>query len=174
MTPDEPPATFECGTCGNIGIGDGEIVCCNSSMVPTETNDAIANPSLEDLLRSVFEMSDTELEICLCVMAGGTLSVSELADELEYDRSVVSRHLNHLAELGVVEKQRRILVRGGHTYVYSPVPPERVRSQLRSAFHGWVTNALAELAALERKKVESIADTGDEPAWEVFRTSDGD
>lgn len=169
---DEAPTLYECPSCGNLGIGDGEIRCCAGPMERAKMDAAVDDPPLEGILRSVFDMSSTELEICLCVMEGGELTVTELASDIGYDRSVVSRHLNHLAELGVIEKQRRLLEGGGHTYLYTPVAPETVRERLRTAFYAWVQAALGELETLQREKVESIADTGEEPAWEIYRTTD--
>lgn len=164
----EPRTLYECPSCGNLGIGDGEIRCCDGPMETARTDSAVDDPSLEWILRSVFDMSSTELDICLCVMEGGELTVKQLANDIGYDRSVVSRHLNHLSELGIIEKHRRLLERGGHTYVYTPVPPETVRERLRAAFYAWVQVALGELEELQREKVESIAYTGEEPAWQVY------
>lgn len=163
------PTVYECAKCGNVGIGDGEIRCCVGPMAPIESVSVVDDPTLNDLLGSVFDMSDTELEICLCVMEGGDLTVSELADEIGYDRSVVARHLNHLAELGVIEKQRRLLERGGHTYVYMPVSEDTVKRRLTVAFLTWVRGAIEQLDSLQREKVESIADTGETSSWELFR-----
>ena len=169
MTPEEPPELFSCDHCGNLAVGDGSITCCETTMTPAEPVAAVAEPDLDAILRHVFQMSDTELEVCLCVMEGGTLTVTELADQIEYDRSVVSRHLNHLAELGVVEKQRRLIKHGGHVYVYRPVPPATVRKQLMAAFVTWVQGATKQIGTLRQEKVASIADTDDEPAWTLFR-----
>ena len=160
---------YECSACGNIGIGDGEIRCCDGPMDALDPVSMVEEPTLEDLLYAVFDMSATELDICLCVMEGGDLTVSELADRIGYDRSVVSRHLAHLAELGVIERQRQLLEQGGHTYVYSPVPPETVRARLRDAFVTWVRAATVQLDSLQREKVESIADHGDATSWRIFR-----
>jgi predicted transcriptional regulator len=142
----EATDVFECGTCGNVGIGDGDIGCCGGTMEPTgrESGDedtGPSGPSLDELLRTVFDMSDTELDICLCVMEGGDLTVEELAEQTGYDRSNVSRHLNHLADLGVVEKRRRLLRQGGHEYVYVPEDVETVRESLGRQFAVWVAGA---------------------------------
>lgn len=160
---------YECGACGNVGIGDGEIRCCEEPMEAVETVSAVEEPTLEDLLYAVFDMSATELDICLCVMEDGDLTVSELADRIGYDRSVVSRHLSHLAELGVIERRRQLLEQGGHTYVYTPVPAETVRARLRAAFFTWVRAATAQLDSLQREKVEAIADDGSATSWKIFR-----
>ncbi|WP_424002452.1 ArsR family transcriptional regulator [Haloarcula salina] len=161
---------FECVICDGVALASEPPRCCGEAMATVEPTDAIVDPSLETLTRTVFEMSGTELEICLCVMAGGELTVAELAEQIEYDRSVVARHLNHLADLGVVEKRRRIRPAGGHVYVYTPRDPETVRARLREAFLSWVGLAAGQLDGLTREKVESIAEseTG-ERRWRVFQ-----
>lgn len=138
-------------------------------MSPVNQVDAVADPDLVDILRGVFEMSDTELEVCLCVMESGTMTVKELAEEIDYDRSVIARHLNHLGELGVIEKQRQLLKKGGHVYIYKSVDPEIVRNRLTAAFLTWISSATAEIATLRKEKVESIARSDDDTAWTLFR-----
>jgi predicted transcriptional regulator len=164
---------FQCRSCGNVGIGQGEIGCCDEPMTPVDTVEdpepAVDQPSLDDLLQTVFDMSDTELDICLCVMEAGELTASDLAEQIDYDRSVVARHLNHLAEMGVVEKRRKILEQGGHVYVYTPNAPETVRQNLQELFLVWVQEAAVQLDALRREKVESIvANEHSKPEWTVF------
>lgn len=161
---------FECDACGNVGLGRGEIVCCGEQMRPVQKRDAaISQPSLQDLLRTVFGMSDSELEICLCVMEAGEVTTAELAERIGYDRSVVARHLNHLADLEVIEKRRRLLEAGGHVYVYTPTDPATVRDNLRGQFLEWVRQASALVDDLRREKVESIVETDEEPVWKVFQ-----
>jgi len=164
----DPPTLLSCDRCGNVAVGTGPITCCEAAMTPGDPVDSVDEPELADLLSDVFGMSETELEVCLCVMEGGTMSVDELAERIDYDRSVVARHLNHLAALGVIEKQRRLIEQGGHIYVYHPAAPEVVRERLTAAFLTWVRGATEQIATLRREKVESIADDG-ESAWKLFR-----
>lgn len=169
--PDETTYVFECDACGNVGFGEGRIVCCGEPMQSVgDRVGAVEEPTLEDLLVTVFDMSGTELEVCLCVMEAGEVTVDELAARIDYDRSVVTRHLNHLADLGVVEKRRRLLEQGGHVYVYTPVDPETVRRNLQDRFLLWVGQATEVIEDLSREKVESIADPeSTEPQWKIFR-----
>jgi predicted transcriptional regulator len=164
---------FECDICGNIGLGSGGIVCCDRPMEPSSRRDDAGeaeDPSLDDLLRTVFGMSSTELEICLCVMEGGDVTVRELAEQVGYDRSVVTRHLNHLVEMGVVERRRQLLERGGHVYAYTPVEPETVRQRLGWGFIDWTRTAAGLIDELSREKVEAIVESGAEDVqWTVFR-----
>jgi predicted transcriptional regulator len=160
---------FECSVCGNVGLGDEGIRCCGASMeqIPDEGFDG---PELEELLRTVFDMSDSELDICLCVMEGGDQTVEELATTTEFERSNVARHLTHLVELGVVERRRRLLKQGGHEYVYAPKDPETVRRELKERFVRWVRCGADELDAVRREKVEGIVDGGEEePRWRIYR-----
>ena len=168
MAPADPPDLLSCDHCGNVAVGTGRITCCEATMTPRESVTSVDEPELADLLHDVFGMSDTELDTCLRVMEGGTTSVNELAERTDYGRSVVSKHLNHLAALGVVEKQRRLLDRGGHVYVYQPVAPEIVREQLTAAFATWIRGATEQIATLRKEKVESIADD-DGSARKLFR-----
>jgi len=169
MDDGEPsPRLFECQDCGNLGLGRGEIRCCDGAMARVDAEAVLDEPTLEEVLRVVFDVSDTELEVCLCVMDADGLTVSDLADRIDYDRSVVARHLTHLADLGVIERRRQILERGGHVYLYTPVSEEQVRRRLSRAFAAWVREALEVVGTVQREKVESIAET-DDPAWEIIR-----
>jgi predicted transcriptional regulator len=172
MTSDAHSATlFECESCGNLGVGRGDIVCCDSPMERAGGDDTgVEKPSLDQLMRTVFDMSETELDICLCVMEGGEQTVSELAERIGYDRSVVSRHLNHLADLGVVDKRRRLLKEGGQVYVYTPTDPAAVRRSLSGAFAVWVQEAASLIESLSREKVETMVDADErDPKWTLYR-----
>ncbi|MFC6787248.1 MarR family transcriptional regulator [Halobaculum halobium] len=173
----------ECTDCDALAVGGDEIRCCGSAMTPAgrhangpgdgsppaSDSDDPPGPDLDDLLRVVFGMSPAELDVCLCVMEDGTLTVAELTERVGYDRSVVARHLNHLAALGVVEKRRQILDRGGDAYVYSPKSPGTVRRRFRESFLQWAAGAADRIDDLSREKVEAIAEAGSATEWTVFR-----
>ncbi len=159
---------FECGSCGNVAVGDGGPTCCGDPMSTVETDPVVEPPTLDELLRTVFDMSDAALDICLCVMEGGEQTVQELADRTDYDRSVAARHLNHLVELGVLEKRRQLLKEGGHVYVYSPKSAETVRRGFERQFLLWIAGAAGQLEELRREKVEGIVDGADEAQWQLY------
>jgi predicted transcriptional regulator len=172
MTNDAPSATlYKCDSCGNLGIGQDGMICCDNAMERvSDENVGVSEPSIDQLLRIVFDMSETELDICLCVMEGGEQTVAELAEQVDYDRSVVSRHLNHLADLGVVDKRRRILKEGGQVYVYTPNDPAAVRRNLVGAFTIWAQKATSLIDSLSRQKVEAIVKTNtQDPQSKIYQ-----
>jgi predicted transcriptional regulator len=171
MSPASESTLFECETCGNLGIGEGEIVCCDGPMQPVEDDAAsVDEPTLDELLRTVFDMSETELDICLCVMEGGELTVPDLAKEVGYDRSVVARHLDHLVDLGVIEKRRRLLEEGGQIYVYTPNGADLVARRLTGEFARWAAAATALVESISRQKVEAMVEADTEtPQWKIYQ-----
>ena len=166
---DPPIAVQACDSCGGLALAEDRVVCCGERMEPASERTA-AEPSLAELMRTVFDMSETEFDVCLCVMETGEVTASDLAEQTGFDRSIVTRHLNHLAEMGVIEKNRRLLERGGHVYVYTPTDEATVRANLTASFLEWTRVAAARLAELDREKVESIAasDADGEPQWRIY------
>lgn len=163
-----PLELAQCPTCDAVTIGTPDITCCDDRMEPIDPDAAVADPTLETLLRTVFGISEAEIEVCLHVMEDGDVTVSELTERVAVDRSVVARHLSDLVEIGVVERERRLLRQGGHVYVYTPVPESTVRRRLVASFAAWVADAAAELDSVSREKVEAITDHDDQ-SESVFR-----
>lgn len=165
-----PFEVTECESCGAIAVAQPHASACEAEMQPVRArNEGVRAPDLETLVTAVFGMSPTELEVCICVMREGETTTSGLAETLGYDRSVISRHLNHLTDLGVLEKRRLIRKTGGHVYVYSPVDLEDIQRHFKLGLFTWLTDAIDLIEELNREKVEAIAETieaGSE--WRVY------
>lgn len=162
---------FECTSCGAVRFGDDGADCCGHPMDPVESSgDGVTRPELDELLRFVFDMSPSELDVCLCVMEAGETTTDQVADELGVDRSLVSRHLNHLAALGVLEKRRRIRKSGGQVYVFTPNSVEEVRQGFKRGLYAWTAEAFRQIDGLSREKVESMAERsdGDDDEWRIY------
>lgn len=129
------------------------------------------SPEPESVVGEVFGISETELDVCRRLMAAGEATVNELASDLDYDRSVITRHLNHLVDLGVVEKEPRDLSGGGRKYVYTPISVERMRRRLILGLHAWLADAMAGVDELNREKIEAMAERAQE---EEERTTDSE
>lgn len=121
-------------------------------------HEGIVEPDLETVLRVVFGISGAELEICLCVMEAGESTTRAVAERLDVDRSLVSRHLNHLVEVGVLEKHRQLRRAGGEVFVYTPTDVTDVRAGFERGLAAWVGAAERCIGELSRQKVESMVD----------------
>lgn len=169
---------MECPDCETITLGraDDRSQCCDRRPRPVESTDVeIEPPELEDLLGMVFGMNETELEVCLCVMDVGEATTRDIAAELDVDRSHVSRHLNHLVHLGVLEKRERLLEAGGRVNVYTPASLETVRRNFTLGLLAWFTEAVDVIEGLSREKVAAIQELADGPSeFTIYQDTDSD
>ena len=130
---------YECDDCGSVSFGDAPS-CCGESE-PMEAT-PVEHPDLAVVLREVFGISETGLKVCLCLMEDGESTAGDIAERLDIDRSTVGRQLNHLTDIGVLDKRERLLKNGGYVHVYSPVPVEEVRKRLTVGLYAWMEEAL--------------------------------
>lgn len=146
----------KCQHCGNVPFGTSASDS-DEERLPSTDASAIERPELAVVLREVFGISETGLHICVYLMEDGESTARELADHLELDRSTVSRQLNHLTDIGLLEKRQRLLSEGGYVHVYSPVDVEEVRQRLTVGLHVWMDEALELVEDINREKVAALA-----------------
>jgi len=98
-------------------------------------------PSVDDILRIVFDMGVCERRIYDALTEREHGSATELAEELDRHRSNVNRNLNELFQKGFVTRRRRILKSGGQMYQYSARPPAEIRTLLLAGLQEWTAAA---------------------------------
>ncbi|WP_158059362.1 helix-turn-helix domain-containing protein [Halorussus halophilus] len=147
---------FECSACGNVAFGDPSSTCCDEQMAAVEAT-PVKEPALALVLRDVFGISKTGLSVCICLMERQEATAADLADELDIDRSTVGRQLNHLTDIGILEKRQRLLREGGYVHVYSPVPVEEVQERLKIGLYAWADEAMGLVEEINREKVAALA-----------------
>lgn len=145
----------ECPECGSLAFGDEFVTCCGGRMNSVEAS-PVVHPDLKTVLRDVFGISETGLEVCICLMEDGEATSADIAERLDIDRSTVGRQLNHLADIGLLEKRQRLLKDGRYVHVYSPVPVEEVRERLTVGLYAWVGEALELVENVNREKVKAL------------------
>lgn len=160
-------AVYECRTCDNYVLsttGGSEMTCCGGPLDRVGDEGAsVESPETKSLFKQVFGMTETEMDICLCVMDEGEATANEISDVLGVERSVVSRYSNHLVEVGFLHKTERNLREGGRVHVYTHATPEEVTRSLTLGFYRWAADATRLIDEFERKKMEQMADgEGDE------------
>lgn len=124
----------------------------------TDTRSAISEPELETILEAIFEISSTELEICLCVMDAGEATIEEIATKLNASRTTVSRHIDHLVDIGVLEPDDRVLTSGGRVTVYTTASPAVVRKRFKRILCHWTMEAVCQIDTLTEEKVREISE----------------
>lgn len=153
-------AVYECRSCGDYRLESTETTCCGDPMTELDDTVPIEQPDEERLMRTVFGISETELEVCRHLMAEPEVTVEELTEAVDRDRSVVTRHLNDLVDLGVVEKQSRVLSEGGRINVYKHRSVDAVRRQFKLGLYTWITDAVDVIDELSEEKIELMVRRG--------------
>lgn len=165
-------AIYECRTCDNYVLStaaDSEMTCCGGPLDRVDGEGASTrDPETKRLFKQVFGMTETEMDICLCVMDQGEATANDISDALDVERSVVSRYANHLVEVGFLHKSERNLREGGRVHVYTHASPEEVTRSLTLGFYRWATKATELIDDFEREKMEQMAEMEDETKSTVY------
>lgn len=124
--------------------------------------DAVNEPELMTLLSQVFGVSQTGIDVCVHVIEEEQVTTDEISTALDINRTTVTRQLNQLRQLGVVQRREQSLKEGGQIHVYTPVQPEEMRQRHREGLLSWVTNAIALINEIDKLKLEAASER--EPA----------
>jgi CRISPR locus-related DNA-binding protein len=91
------------------------------------------SPDLEELLRVVFKLKSREVDV-LMTLCGGEMTVEELSDLLDLDRSTTQNYVSALRKTGLLERSKE-----GRRHVYS-VNSETLRSEAFEKLEAWTQN----------------------------------
>ncbi len=85
----------------------------------------------------VFNFKEHELLVFLDLAAHPRSTVDEMAARLGRARSWVHRALSTLLHLGMVQRYRRLLAKGGYIYQYEAVPRDEARGKMKQSLEKW-------------------------------------
>lgn len=158
---------YECSSCGSLGRHE-RAQCCGEPREPLDATATYDPPSVEQVANAVFDISSTELAVCKAIMEEDEATIDDLTAKIPRERTSILRHLNHLVELGVVEKKSRVRRAGGRVNVYTSVPVEEVYRAFRLGLYTWLEDAEAMVDELSQEKFEGMieqadVDVADEP-----------
>jgi len=193
-TPDQSPASddavqydptasrydvLECRECENVvlalGRDDPPMTCHGEPMRRvTDVEMTVRPPDVRQVLLDAFGLPKAGLDICLCVIGEGPLSANEVAERLGYDRSTVTRYLNTLVDLGLLQRAQLNREAGGVVNVYHSVDLEWMRRETLVGFYVWAGEAAALIEEANLTKQDYLADDTDRSLPEVFWESFAD
>jgi predicted transcriptional regulator len=158
---------YECEVCEQFLLVPEEssrTECCGEGLRRIRPEDAktqVEKPRTVDSLKKIYDLTETSLDICFCVMEKGEATVSDVADETEIDRSAVSRHMNSLFEAGILSRKERNLKQGGVVHVYEHEEPETVKRRITLGSYFWTASVIELMNDLGDDKMAAIVDDVD-------------
>lgn len=163
----------ECRECDNIALtvnsSAAEMACHDQPMREiTEWEMEVNPPDLREVLLDAFGLPKVGIDICLCVIGEGPLSSEEVADLLDYDQSTVSRYLNELADIGLLEKAQLNRESGGFVNVYHSIDLEKMRRETIVGFYVWAGEAASLIEEANLTKEEYLKEDHSKGLQEVF------
>jgi predicted transcriptional regulator len=172
-------SVFECPQCDNVvlalGQDDPPLSCHGEEMNEVRGTDmAVQPPELRQVLLDAFGLPKAGLDICLCVIGEGPLSANEVAESLGYDRSTVTRYLNKLVDLGLLERSELNREEGGVVNVYHSVDLDRMRRETLIGFYVWAGEAAALIEDANLTKQDYLEENPDRELPDVFWESFSD
>jgi len=166
---------YECAVsdCDNVvlvvGNDDPPMSCHEEPMERvTELDMSVKTPDVRQVLLQAFGLPKAGLDICLCVIGEGPLSANEVAEQLGYDRSTVTRYLNKLVELGLLRRSELNREGGGVVKVYHSVDLERMRRETLIGFYVWAGEAASLIEDANLTKQDYLEANSDSELTDVF------
>lgn len=164
---------YECTDCENVVLSlndaGSEMVCHGREMVEvTDCDLQVQPPELRRVLFEAFDLPKPGINICLHVVDEGPQSATQIADHLDFDRSTVSRYLNELVDLGLLEKRQLNRDGGGVVNVYHASDLQRMRHETLVGFYVWAGEAASLIERANEAKSTFSTEDGSTPSNGVF------
>ena len=119
-----------------------------------------ADMECEGLLECIHGLRDLDRE-CFGVVieSGEPLTIDEIAEKVDRERSTVYRAVQRLLQTGFVQKEQVNYDQGGYYHVFRPTDPEVVADEMQRMLNDWYAK-MGQLIGESRTK----DDTHDQPS----------
>ena len=107
------------------------------------------DPDFQRVMECVFGIQAHEVRVHFALQEAPGSTASELADDLDRDRSNINRSLSALHENGLIERQRRLLDGGGYIYQYFAIPVTDMKERMHAGVDAWAEDVHETIDALE-------------------------
>jgi predicted transcriptional regulator len=164
---------YECPDCDNVVLGFGAdnppMSCHDKRMEPVRDVDLrVKPPDVKQVLLQAFGLPKPGLDICLCVIGDGPLSANDVADKLGYERSTITRYLNKLVDMGLLQQSTLNREEGGIVNVYHSIDIEEMRRETLIGFHIWAGEAASLIEEANLTKKDYLDENPDQELPDVF------
>ena len=109
-----------------------------------------------DIIKALYSVTDSELEVLVCVNINKPVSIKRLTELIPKDRATIARGLQRLMSIGIVKKEKRNLERGGYVYLYSSLSMDELRERLHGLIDRIGIRMNEAISALSEEKCEII------------------
>lgn len=97
-----------------------------------------ADMECEGLLECIHGFKELDKEVYfLLVEMDRPMTVDEIAEEVDRERSTAYRSVQRLLQSGFVQKEQVNYDQGGYYHVYKPVYPERIADNMQTKLNEW-------------------------------------
>jgi len=105
--------------------------------------------SIEDIMSCMFGLKKFETETYFMVVNKGAITVNDLVDEFNKDRSTIRRALQNLAIAGLIYRDQKNIKNGGYYYTYRAAPFEEVKETTKYSIKKWSESMVVWIDNLE-------------------------
>jgi len=112
----------------------------------------------EGLLECVHGLKELDKECFqVIVRSDDPLTIDEIADEIDRERSTAYRAVQRLLQAGFIQKEQVNYDQGGYYHVYKPTDPDRVADDMQRMLNDWYAQ-MGQLISEFREKYAELAE----------------
>ena len=100
----------------------------------------VGTATCKDLMQCMMNLGEMEMDILRTLMRRGPLGTDDLTKHSRRDKSIVHRGLQKLMSCGLVSREKRSISKGGYYYVYSSIPPDKVKKRMKECIDTMYSN----------------------------------
>ncbi|MFQ3294231.1 MAG: putative transcriptional regulator [Halobacteriales archaeon] len=112
----------------------------------------------EGLLECVHGLKELDKECFqVIVRSEDPLTIDDIADEIDRERSTAYRAVQRLLQSGFIQKEQVNYDQGGYYHVYKPTDPDQVADEMQRMLNDWYAQ-MGQLIGEFREKYEELAE----------------
>ena len=118
----------------------------------------------EGLLECIHGLKQLDKECFQVVVnAGEPVTIDEITEEVDRERSTACRSVQRLLQAGFIQKEQVNYEQGGYYHVYRPTDPEEIADDMQRKLNDWYAK-MGSLIQVFRDKYDDEADAIEQTA----------